>query len=87
MDSKHNILAKGLNQVRDAIGIPERRVDIQYHYVIVLLTDVDGTDGLKIPVWRPVLSNSKDRKKDDSWGKDKLKEYVMFVPRTALCKE
>jgi len=85
VDPKHNILAKGLNQVRDAI--PEGRFDIQYHYVIVLLTDADGTDGLKIPVWRPVLNNSKDRKKDDSWGKDKLKEYVMFVPRTALCKE
>jgi hypothetical protein len=91
VDPKHNILAKGLNQVRDAIedaiGIRQKGVYIQYHYVIVLLTDADGTDGLKIPVWRSVLSNSKDREKDDSWGKDRLKEYIMFVPRTALCKE
>jgi len=43
-------------------------------------------DGLKIPEWRPVLKNSKNREIDDSWNMNNLMEYIMFVPRTALVK-
>jgi len=87
VDPNHNILAKGLNQVKDAILPKPKGAWVHYHYVLVLLTRDDHIDGLKIPAWRPVLNNSKDRKVDDSWGMDNLMEYIMFVPRTTLLKQ
>ena len=43
-------------------------------------------DGLKIPMWRPVLKNSKTRETDGLWNKNNLIEYVMFVSKTELVK-
>lgn len=83
VDPNHSMYAKGFNQIRDAIPEGPR---IHYHYVLVLLTDDADMEVLKIPVWRPVLKSSKDRKPDESWNKDNLEEYVMFVPMTELGK-
>jgi hypothetical protein len=38
----------------------------------------------QIPKWRPVLLNSKDPKKDPSWHRGNLRQYVMFVPMKEL---
>ena len=86
VDPNHTILAKGLNQVRDAIPQNLNGVQVRYHYVLVLLTQHDHTDGLKIPLLRPVLKNSRNRETDDSWDMNTLIQYIMFVPRTALAK-
>ena len=86
VNPNHDILAKGLNQVRDAILPEPKGVWIYYHYVLVLLTQHDEIDQLNIPTWRPVLDNSKDRKIDESWDMKTLMQYIMFVPRTALVK-
>jgi hypothetical protein len=87
LNQDHEIYAKGLNQVRDAI--PEKwksgegeGVDVHYHYVLVLLTQDETV--LQIPKWRSVLLNSKGRKKDPSWGPEKLRQSVMFVPLSEL---
>lgn len=84
LDPNHKILAKGLNQVRDAIPKKKNGVWIHYHYVLVWLTYDNDITRLKVPAWRQVLTNSKDGKKDGSWNN--LKEYVMFVSRTDLVK-
>jgi len=85
VDPDHAILAKGLDQVKNAIPSNLKGVRINYHYVLVLLTHINNIDGLQIPAWRPVLNNSKERKPDDSWKN--LKEYVMFVPVIELAKQ
>ena len=86
VDPNHTILAKGLNQVRDAIPQNLNGVRVRYHYILVLLTQYDQTDGLKIPLQRPVLKNSRNRERDDTWDMNTLTQYIMFVPRTALAK-
>jgi len=82
--TQHQIIAKGLNQVRDAVPKTwdcEGR-NVHYHYVLVLLThDNEESD---IPQWRHVLISSKEQKKDPSWHRDNLRQYIMFVPMGAL---
>src|SRR5271154_5115433 len=59
--TQHQIIAKGLNQVRDAVPKTwdcEGR-NVHYHYVLVLLThDNEESD---IPQWRHVLISSKEQ--------------------------
>jgi hypothetical protein len=79
----HEIHSKGLNLVRDAIPAKGKLGDgleIHYHYVLVLLVD-DGS-----PKWRHVLLSSKDPRKDPSWSRDDLRQYVMFVHKKELYK-
>ena len=77
---EHEIYAKGLNQVRDAIPAKWKTgdgLDIHYHYVLVLL--VHDKAIVRTPKWRPVLLSSKERKEDPSWSPDDLRQYVMFL--------
>ena len=81
----HEIYAKGLDQVRDAIpknGKRGKRLSFHYHYVLVLLTDDEPVS--QIPEWRHVLLDSNEQKKDTSWCRDNLREYIMFVPMKEL---
>jgi len=83
----HEIYAKGLNQVRDAIPAKWKHgdeLDIHYHYVLVLL--VSDNAYWYIPKRRRVLLSSKERKEDPSWSPDDLRQYVMFVPMKVLFK-
>jgi hypothetical protein len=80
VNQEHEIYAKGLNQVRDVV--PEewkcdRKVDVYYHYVLVLLVKYGSRE--QIPKWRHVLLDSKERKKDPSWRRNNLRQYAMFV--------
>jgi len=81
IQTDHDIYAKGLNQVKDAIP---KGLSVHYHYVLVLLTHDESTS--HIPKWRHVLLDSKGRKKDTSWRRDNLRQYVMFVPMKELFK-
>jgi hypothetical protein len=81
INREHEIYAKGLDQVRDAV--PEDiDVDIYYHYVLVLLVK-DGSRE-QIPKWRHVLLSSTQRTEDVSWRPDNLRQYIMFVPMKEL---
>jgi hypothetical protein len=76
INREHDILAKGFNQVRDAIPV-DSEFDIYYHYILVLLVE-DGSKE-QIPKRRDVLVNSKTREKDKSWHQKNLRQYIMFV--------
>ena len=87
INREHEIYAKGLNQVRDAVPAEWKcgtEVDIYYHYVLVLLVK-DGSRE-QIPKWRHVLLSSKQREKDLSWHPDNLRQYIMFVRMKELFK-
>jgi hypothetical protein len=87
IDPDHDILAKGLNQVRDAIPAEWKcgtELDVYYHYILVLLVE-DGPR-TRIPKWRQVLLSSDQREKDPSWCLDNLRQYIMFVPMKELFK-
>jgi hypothetical protein len=80
VNQDHEIFAKGLNQVRDVVPTEwkcDRRVDVYYHYVLVLLVEDGSLE--QIPKWRHVLTNSKEREKDPSWRQNDLRQYIMFV--------
>jgi hypothetical protein len=77
----HDIVAKGLNQVKTAVP---KRFRVHYHYVLVLLIYDEPTS--QIPKWRHVLLDSKGRKKDKLWNRDNLKQYIMYVPMKELLK-
>jgi hypothetical protein len=84
-DPDHEILTKGLDQVRDPILAKWKSgegLEVFYHYVLVLL--IQGESYSKIPKDKPVLLSSKERKKDPSWCLDTLKQYVMFIPLKEL---
>jgi hypothetical protein len=85
MDPDHDILAKGLNQVRDAIPVDGTEPDVCYHYVLVLL--VEDESPTRIPKWRDVLVGSKQRQKDLSWRPDNLRQYIMFIRMKGLFKQ
>jgi hypothetical protein len=81
----HDILAKGLNQLRDAISAKwtcGEGLDVHYHYVIVLLVKDGALD--HVPKWRDVLLSSKGGKKDPDWRRDNVRQYIMFVPAKEL---
>jgi len=83
----HDIYAKGLNELRDAIPAEWKcgeGPDVHYHYVLVLLVE-DGSLA-QILKWRHVLVSSKGREKDPEWRRDNLRQYVMFVPMKELLK-
>jgi hypothetical protein len=75
LQKDHDIVAKGLNQVKAAVPIG---LNVHYHYVLVLL--IEDMPKSSIPKWRHVLHDSKGRKTDNSWNRDNLKQYVMYVP-------
>jgi len=81
LQESHDIVAKGLNQVKAAVP---NGLSVHYHYVLVLLTYDKPT--LQIPKWRHVLLDSKRRKKDQSWNRGNLKQYIMYVPMKELLK-
>jgi hypothetical protein len=83
INREHEIYAKGLNQVRDAVPV-DMDGDIYYHHVLVLLVN-DGSRE-QIPKWRHVLLSSTQRQKDVSWRLDNLRQYIMFVPMKELFK-
>jgi hypothetical protein len=79
-EEDHEIYAKGLNQVRDAIPAKwkfDDGLDIHYHHVLVLLVDDGALD--RIPKRKHVLRSWTDPRKDPSWGPYNLRQYVMFV--------
>jgi hypothetical protein len=81
----HEIQAKGLNQLRDAISAEwtcGEGVDVHYHSVLVRLFE----DGLLnwVPEWRDSLVSSKGGKKDPDWRRDNLTQYIMFVSAKEL---
>ena len=87
IDIGHDILAKGLNRVRDAI--PEEYkcgtvLKVYYHYILVLLVKDGSMD--EIPKWRDVLISSRQQVEDPSWSPDNLKQYIMYVPVKELLK-
>jgi hypothetical protein len=85
IDPNHEIYAKGLNLVRDAIPVNWELGDrLYYHYVFVLLVDDGAT--LHIPQWRQVLLSSKEKRKDPSWSPDNLSQYAMFIHEKELFK-
>lgn len=87
INREHDIYAKGLNQLRDAIPAEWKcgeGPDVHYHYVLVLLVKDDSL--AQIPKWRHVLVSSKGREKDPEWRLDNLRQYVMFVPMKELLK-
>ena len=80
----HEIQAKGLNQLRDAISAEQtcgKGLDVHYHYVLVLGVRDGSVD--QVPKWRNVLLSSKGGK-DPSWHQDNLRQYIMFVPMKEL---
>ena len=85
IDPNHDILAKGLNRVRDAIPVDGTGPDVCYHYVLVLL--VEDESAAQIPKWRDVLVSSKQRQKDLSWRPDNLRQYIMFIRMKGLFKQ
>jgi len=87
INREHEIYAKGLNQVRDAIPAEWKcgtEPDVYYHYVLVLLVKDGSLE--QIPKWRHVLLGSNQREKDLSWRLDNLRQYIMFVPMKELFK-
>jgi hypothetical protein len=87
INREHEIYAKGLNLVRDAVPAEWKsgtEVNVYYHYVLVLLVKDGSLE--QIPKWRHVLLGSKQREKDLSWHMDNLRQYVMFVPMKELFK-
>jgi len=79
----HEIKAKGLNQLRDAISAKwtcGEGLDVHYHYVLVLLVEDGSLD--QVPKWRDVLLSSKE--KDPDWRRDNLRQYIMFVSAKEL---
>ena len=85
---KHEIYAKGLNQVREAItknGKGGEGFSVHYHYVLVQL--IQGEPRSQIPEWRHVWLNSKERKEDTSWRRDNLRQYIMYVPMDELFRQ
>src|SRR5436305_11808986 len=87
INREHEIYAKGLNQVRDAVPAEWKcgtEVDIYYHYVLVLLVK-DGSRE-QIPKWRHVLLSSKQREKELSCHPDNLRQYIMCVRMKELFK-
>ena len=81
----HGIYAKGLNLVRDAIpknGKGGEGFSVHYHYVLVLMTCNEPIS--RIPKWRHVLLDSNEQKKDTSWRRDNLRQYIMYVPLKEL---
>jgi hypothetical protein len=85
VDPNHDILAKGLNYVRDAIPADGTGPDVYYHYVLVLLVEDELPE--QIPKWRDVLVNSKQRQKDPSWRPYNLRQYIMFIRMKGLFKQ
>jgi hypothetical protein len=80
INREDEIYAKGLNQIRDALPAEWKcgtEVDVYYHYVLVLL--VKDRSRERIPKWRHVLLDSKQRERDGSWRPDNLRQYTMFV--------
>jgi hypothetical protein len=78
----HEIYAKGLNQVRDAIP---KGLSVHYHYVLVLLT-YDDESAPRIPKWRHVLLDSNEQKGDTLGPRANLRQYIMYVPMKELLK-
>jgi hypothetical protein len=80
----HEIHAKGLNQLRDAISTEwtcGEGLEVHYHYVLVLLVEHRSLD--QVPKWRDVLLSS-NGKKDPDWRRDNLRQYVMVVSAKEL---
>jgi hypothetical protein len=79
LQKNHDIVAKGLDPVKAAVP---KRLRVHYHYVLVLLIYDKPTS--QIPKWRHVLLDSKGQKKDKSWNRANLRQYIMYVPMKEL---